>query len=204
MPPSPPQYPKDAITGVILAGGRGRRMGGKDKGLQPFADRPLIAQVIERIRPQVGGLLISANRNLDAYAAFGLPVLPDAMQGFCGPLAGIATALEASRTDLLLSAPCDSPNPPENLAARLFQALNRDHAEVAVAHDGRRTHQAFALLRRELLPELLAWLERGERGLGAWYRQRRLALADFSDRPQAFVNLNAPDDWQRLAGGPPE
>ncbi len=176
-------------------------MGGRDKGLLEVGQRPLVARVIDRVRPQVGDLLISANRHLERYRALGFPVVEDRVGAFLGPLAGLAAALQAVRTPFLLSVPCDSPCLPLDLASRLLQALNAADAEVAAAHDGERTHPVFALLRRDLRPDLLDYIEHGGRGLGAWYRQRRLALADFSDRPEAFLNLNTPQDWAAWQGG---
>lgn len=199
---------REQITGLILAGGRARRMGGQDKGLIPLAGRPLIAWVIAALQPQVGRILISANRNQAAYAAFGHPVIGDeavgeALAGFQGPLAGIAAALSVAETPWLLTLPCDAPLPPVDLAARLAAALvhggsARATSDLAVAWDGARIQPVHALLSRSLLPDLLTFLAAGERRLETWQARHHPAIADFSDCPQAFLNLNAPEDIQRL------
>jgi molybdopterin-guanine dinucleotide biosynthesis protein A len=182
------------ITGVILAGGKARRMGGIDKGLLEFAGRPLIAWVIEGLAPQVGDILVSANRNLDAYRAFGYPVIPDTLADFQGPLAGLASAMAASPTPWILSVPCDGPRVPATLARRLAQALARNGAELAVASDGLRLQPVYALIPITLADSLQAFLMTGERRIDRWYAGHRMAIADFSDQPEAFVNLNAPED----------
>ena len=154
---------RNDITGVILAGGEGRRLGGVDKGLQQLHGRPLVRWVLEGLAPQVGRVLISANRNLPRYAAFGYPVLPDRIPGFAGPLAGLHAALAQAATPLVASVPCDSPFLPADLVQRLYAALLADEAELAVARAGGRTHRAFCLARRGLLPGLDAFLAAGER-----------------------------------------
>ena len=240
---------RDQITGLILAGGQARRMGGQDKGLIPLAGRPLIAWVIAALTPQVGRILISANRNQAAYAAFGHPVIGDEavgaeLAGFQGPLAGIAAAMTRMETPWLLTLPCDAPLAPADLAPRLAASLNHgptrsiegvnsaadagrfrggaggggtrgnlsqsttSHAHIpvtdnppgdlAVVWDGARRHPVHALLSRSLLPDLLAYLTAGERRLEVWQARHRLAIADFSDCPEAFINLNSPEDIQRL------
>jgi molybdopterin-guanine dinucleotide biosynthesis protein A len=124
------------ITGVILAGGEGRRLGGVDKGLQELRGRPMVQWVLERLAPQVDTVLISANRNLQRYAAFGCPVLPDRIPDFAGPLAGLHAALTQAATPLVATVPCDSPFLPADLVARLHAALMADQAELAVARAG--------------------------------------------------------------------
>lgn len=192
------------ITAVILAGGEGRRMGGEDKGLMPIAGRSMVEHVLERVVPQAGRVLINANRNHAVYARLGHPVFSDEMQDFQGPLAGIATALAQLDTPLLLTAPCDSPLPPGDLAVRLYRALEREQAQIAVAHDGHRLHPVFALIRREELPSLRAYLDAGNRKLELWFDQQRTAVVDFSDEADAFVNVNSPSERgaleKRLAG----
>ena len=182
-------------------------MGGQDKGLMHLAGRPLIGWVIAAVQPQVGPILISANRNQAAYAAFGHPVIGDnaigeGLAGFQGPLAGIAAALSVAETPWLLTLPCDAPLPPADLAARLAAALARAGRELAVAWDGERGQPVHALLSRRLLPDLLDALAAGERRLEAWQAWHHPAIADFSDCPQAFLNLNTPEDIQRLEGLP--
>lgn len=182
------------MTGVILAGGRGRRLGGADKGLALFAGRPLVEHAIAALAPQVGDLCISANRNLERYAVYGYRVIPDSVAGYAGPLAGLLSAMEIASTPFVLCVPCDAPAVPADLAARLHAALMRAHADLAVAHDGVRLQPLFALLRRTLAPVLRAYLEAGGREAGRFMRTQAAAIADFSDRPQAFVNLNTPED----------
>ncbi|MEA3275113.1 MAG: molybdenum cofactor guanylyltransferase MobA [Pseudomonadota bacterium] len=189
------------ITGVILAGGRGRRMGGQDKGLLEIDGSPLIMRTIEILKPQVGRLVVNANRNLERYRDLGFPVVQDVVGDFFGPLVGMASALEATTTPYLLTAPCDSPLLPADLCARLYNALKRGDAEISVAHDGTRMQPVFALLRRELLPDLLSYLENGGRKIDTWYAEHRFALADFSDRPKAFFNINTPEEWTALKEG---
>lgn len=192
------------ITAVILAGGEGRRMGGEDKGLIPIAGRRMVEHVLERVVPQAERVLINANRNRAVYARLGHPVFSDEMHDFQGPLAGIATALAQLDTPLLLTVPCDSPLPPDDLAVRLYHALEREQAQIAVAHDGHRLHPVFALIRREVLPSLRAYLDAGNRKLELWFDQQPTAVVDFADEADAFVNVNSPAERnaleKRLAG----
>ncbi|WP_295403616.1 molybdenum cofactor guanylyltransferase MobA [uncultured Thiocystis sp.] len=185
---------KLSITGVILAGGQARRMGGRDKGLLPFAGRPLVEWAIESLAPQVSTLLISANRNLDAYGAYGFPVVADLEQGFQGPLAGILSAMHAARTAWILTLPCDGPQPPPDLGARLAQAVIEQDAELAVAVAGARRQSVHALVPVALSESLRDFLAAGERKVDLWHARHRVALVDFSDRPGCFANLNAPED----------
>lgn len=186
------------ITGVILAGGRARRMGGHDKGLLSFAGRPLVEWVIESLRPQVGDLLISANRHPRCYAAYGLPVVPDLEPGFQGPLAGVLSAMLVARTDWILTLPCDGPRPPTELRARLARVLIEQGADLAVATDGNRTQPLYALLPVTLADSLRGFLAGSERRVESWQARHRVALADFSDRPDGFVNLNTLEDLRAL------
>jgi molybdenum cofactor guanylyltransferase len=186
--------PRDAITAVIMAGGKARRMGGQDKGLLVIRGKPMIQYVLDTLRPQVGKLLINANRNQDRYRELGYPVVADLSADYLGPLVGMASAMQASDTEYLLSVPCDSPLLPARLAEVLFQALHRQQAEISVAHDGQRMQPVFALLRRRLLPSLLDYLEHGGRKIDTWYAQHATALADCSGFPDAFLNVNSPED----------
>ncbi len=189
------------ITGVILSGGEGRRMGGVDKGLELLDGRPLVHLVLERLRPQVGRVVISANRNLERYREFGCAILADRMPGYCGPLAGLQAAMFQADTPLLLAAPCDSPRLPTDLAARLEEALEAAHADLAVPLAGDRVHRAFCLARRELLPRLDAFLISGGRKLGLWYESLQVVEVDFEDQAAAFANLNSMDDLGCMATG---
>lgn len=182
-----------AITGVILAGGEGRRMGGADKGLQILNGQPLVQWVLERLRPQVDAVLISANRNLERYAGFGCAVVQDALPGFAGPLAGLQAAMVQADTPLLLCAPCDSPRLPTDLALRLRAALigAGAGAGLAVPRASGRVHRAFCLVRRDLLPQLDAFLATGERRLARWHESLGAVEVDFDDEAAAFENLNS-------------
>ena len=182
------------ITGVILAGGAGRRMGGVDKGLQELNGQPLVQRVLVRLAPQVDSVLISANRNRERYAGFGCPVLGDTIPGYAGPLAGLQAALAHAGTPLLVSAPCDSPFLPADLVARLRAALEAKAADLAVARAGGRVHRAFCLLRRELLPGLDAFLASGERRVGLWHASLKVVEVDFDDEAEAFANVNTLED----------
>jgi len=187
-----------SITGVVLAGGRGSRMGGEDKGLVMLHGRTMVEHVIARLRPQVEHLLISANRNRERYATLGCAVVPDLLGDYQGPLAGMAAALQAATTPYVVTVPCDSPLMATDVVARLAQALVRDGADISVAHDGTRTHPVFLLMKRSLLPSLLEFLNAGERKIDRWFAQHRVATADFHDCPESFVNVNDPDEHQAL------
>ncbi|MGQ0656854.1 MAG: molybdenum cofactor guanylyltransferase MobA [Chromatiales bacterium] len=190
---TPPKTRRD-ITGVILAGGRATRMGGEDKGLIEVAGRTMVESVLNALRPQVSDLLINANRNLDRYRAYGLPVVADMIEGYCGPLAGMASAMRVARTRYLLSAPCDSPFIAGDLAARLHARLVESDAEISVADSGGRLEPVFALIDCQLLSALLSYLDSGERKIDRWYALHRMVATDFSDRPDMFLNLNTPED----------
>ena len=192
-------YPRDEISAVVLAGGKSRRMGGEDKGLVEVAGRPMVAHTIDALRPQTAEVVVNANRNAGAYRAItGCRVIADTVGDFAGPLAGMASALESSTTRLLLTAPCDSPLVTGELGPRLHAAMIRDDAEIAVAHDGERMQPVFALLTRGLLPDLLAFLAAGERKIDTWYATRHAVTADFSDILDTFLNVNTPQERDRL------
>lgn len=195
---SPQPLKREDITAVILAGGKARRMGGEDKGLIELHGRPLLDYIIAGLRPQVGTILVNANRNLVRYREFGYPVVEDMLGDYFGPLVGMATGMQAATTPLLMTAPCDSPFVPANLAEMLYRALAESDAEISVAHDGSRLQPVNALLRCELLPDLLAYLNDGGRKIDTWYEQHRMVPADFSATPEVFLNLNTPDDRQRI------
>lgn len=179
------------VTGLILAGGEGRRMGGADKGLLPYRGRPLVAHVIERLAPQVDHLLLSANRNLDAYRAFGSPVLTDDTTDFLGPLAGLRAGLAACTTPWLVCCPCDCPALPADLVARLRATVGA--APLAVAAVEGRMQPTFQLCRHELLPALDAFLAAGNRKVGGWCREMKAIEVAFQDA-NAFINMNNPVD----------
>jgi molybdenum cofactor guanylyltransferase len=185
---------KETITGVILAGGQARRMGGRDKGLVAFRGRPLVAWVIAALEPQVARLTINANRNQETYESFGHPVIADRIEGFQGPLAGFASAMGAVGTPWIATVPCDGPFLAPDLVKHLCAALRREGAELAVATDGRRVQPVYALLPVALAPSLHAFLGAGERKIDLWYARHRVALADLGDRPESFANINSDGD----------
>lgn len=189
---------RDAVTGVILAGGEARRMGRQDKGLIEIAGRAMIEYVIDGIQPQVGALLINANRSKEHYSRYGFPVITDDNPGFNGPLAGMASCMRASATEYIATLPCDSPNVPANLVARLYRQLRAEDAEIAVAHDGERMQPVFSLLKCTLLDSLLAYLDSGERKIDRWYAQHMTVTVDFSDKPDTFINVNTPKDIEKI------
>lgn len=184
----------EKITGVILAGGMGRRMGGADKGLQDLRGRPLVAWVIERLAPQVDHLLISANRNLRQYAAFGYTVLPDDIPGFAGPLAGLHAALGHADTPLVVIAPCDLPWLPVDLIARLLAALQENAAELAVARTPQRIQPLCCLARRSVLPNLTHYLAAGGRKVIDWQASLNTANVFFEDVAGEFSNINTAEE----------
>lgn len=190
------------VTGVVLAGGLGRRMGGVDKGLQPLRGRPMVAWVIERLAPQVAELLINANQNLDRYAAFGRRVIPDDIAGYAGPLAGLQRGLSAAAHDWVVTCPCDSPFLPRDLVVRLHAAALAADAELAVARTGTQAHPVFALCRRSVLPGLTAFLAGGGRKIDAWYAGLRTVEVPFDDVAEAFGNINSPAELERYETGP--
>ncbi|WP_455222150.1 molybdenum cofactor guanylyltransferase MobA [Kaarinaea lacus] len=190
--------PKQKITAIILAGGRAQRMGGEDKGLLPLQGKPMIEYIIDALRPQVGQILINANRNLERYQQYGYAVVQDMMGEYFGPLVGMASGIQQAQTEYVITVPCDSPLVPKDLVSNLYQQLQKEDAELAVAHDGERMQPVFALLRCDLLPDLLHYLEAGGRKIDTWYAQHRTALADFSQAANAFMNINSPSDQQTI------
>ena len=197
------------ITGLILAGGRGSRMGGIDKGLQNFRGLPLALQTLMRLQLQslpLQEVLINANRNLSAYESLGVPVWPDSIDGFAGPLAGFLTGLERCETPLLLTVPCDTPMFPLDLVERLYTAMAEQNADIAMAAapeaDGTvRPQPVFCLLKIDLLESLVKFTQGGGRKIDAWTGQHRCAIVPFDrpgDSPQAFANANTLAELQQL------
>ena len=189
---------REEVTGIILAGGLARRMGGVDKGLVPINDRPMIAWVIDALRPQVADLLINANRNQDRYGEFGCAVIDDGNREFRGPLAGFARGMQTAKTPWLVVVPCDSPLICDDLVQRLHAALSKESTQIAVAHDGERLQPVFAMLHRNLYADLVAYLDGGGRKIDQWYARHGYATADFSDASDTFSNINAPADKQAM------
>ena len=185
------------VTGIVLAGGQGSRMGGVDKGLAPFRGKALDAHAIERLAPQVDELLVNANRNPEAYAAFGHRVIADEIPGFAGPLAGFERGLAHARGALVATVPCDSPFVPPDLVSRLRAALEAEGADIAVAKTGDQPHPVFCLMRRGVHASLAAFLASGQRKIDKWYAALRVTEVAFDDEPEAFANINTRDE---LAG----
>nr|VFJ96246.1 MAG: molybdopterin-guanine dinucleotide biosynthesis protein A [Candidatus Kentron sp. H]VFJ97048.1 MAG: molybdopterin-guanine dinucleotide biosynthesis protein A [Candidatus Kentron sp. H]VFK02775.1 MAG: molybdopterin-guanine dinucleotide biosynthesis protein A [Candidatus Kentron sp. H] len=199
-------YPRNRITGVILAGGRARRMGGQDKGLLTFAHKAFACQTLAEhiaaiLSPQVGRLIINANRNTEIYGCLGHPVVPDAVGDYLGPLAGMASAMQVANTPYVATVPCDSPFVPPDLVERLYTAVETARAEIGVAHDGVRLQPVFALLRSALWGSIVDFLKGGDRKIDLWYARHKTALADFSDKPDMFFNINTLSDMNYFASG---
>lgn len=192
---------KNQITAVILAGGKGSRLGGQDKGLVSYQNKPLIQHVLDRIKPQVGEIIINANRNQDDYAKFDHPVISDELSDFQGPLAGFLTGMRTSKTDYILTLPCDGPDLPDDLVSRLVNELENSQGEnnLVVAHDGERLQPVHALIPTSLIESLEGFLANGDRKIDLWYAQHPMATADFSDKPEVFFNINTEE--QRAKNG---
>jgi molybdopterin-guanine dinucleotide biosynthesis protein A len=183
------------VSGIVLAGGLGRRMGGVDKGLQLLHGRPMIAHVLERLRPQVDDIVINANQNLERYAAFGHRVVRDEIGGFAGPLAGLHAGLAAVSHPLAVTVPCDSPFLPADLVARLHAHLGAN--DLAVAKTGDQPHPVFALVRRSVAANLQAFLAGGGRKIDAWYASLKVVEVSFDDEADAFRNINTLEELGR-------
>lgn len=181
------------ITGVILAGGQGRRMGTVDKGLQLLRGKTMVQWVVERFAPQVDELLINANQNIEQYQLLTYRVIPDAIGGFAGPLAGLHRGLSEAAHPLVVTAPCDSPFLPLDLVAQLKAALDANKADLAVAKTGDQPHPVFSLCRTSVLPSLTAFLESGGRKIDLWYSQLKVVEVQFADEA-AFRNINTREE----------
>jgi molybdopterin-guanine dinucleotide biosynthesis protein A len=191
-----------AVTGVILAGGQGRRMGTVDKGLVILAGRPMVSHVLERLAQQVDQILINANQHPGEYGAFGHRVVPDAIGGFAGPLAGLHAGLTQAAHPLVVTVPCDSPFLPLDLVARLRAALDANAADLAVARTFDQPHPVFALVRQRVQPHLTRFLEGGGRKIDAWYATLATVEVAFDDEADAFRNINTADELAAAAGAP--
>ena len=194
----------DKITGVILAGGLGRRMGGIDKGLQELRGQTMVHRVIERLAPQVDELLINANRNVERYAAFGHRVVPDRIPDYAGPLAGLHAALSAATQPLVATAPCDSPFLPADLVSRLLSALTATNADLAVARTFDQPHPVFCMCKREVLPHLSEFLASGGHKFEHGYATLKAVEVAFDDEAEAFENINTREELDRWAATPGE
>lgn len=180
------------ITGIVLAGGQGRRMGGVDKGLQLLHGKPMVEAVLARLAPQVAEIVINANQNLEAYGRFGHRVIADSIGGFAGPLAGLHAGLGAARHPLAVTVPCDSPFLPSDLVARLKNALNEN--DLAVAKTGDQPHPVFSLVRVGVLDHLSQFLSVGGRKIDTWYATLKVVEVLFDDEADAFRNINTRDE----------
>jgi len=189
---------KPLITGVILAGGLGRRMGNVDKGLQLLGGRALVQHVAARFVPQVATLLINANQNIERYAALGYRVIPDLTPEFAGPLAGLQAALSSAETPLVATVPCDSPFLPEDLISRLFSALTVTNSDLAVARTFDQPHPVFCLCKRDVLPHLTEFLQNGGRKFDRWYSTLKVIEVAFDDQANAFENINTREELSRF------
>jgi len=189
---------KSEITAVILAGGKGRRLGGQDKGLVEYKGKTLIQHVLDKIIPQVDSVMINANRNQSEYAKLGYEIISDDLSDFQGPLAGFAIAMQACKTDFILTMPCDGPSLSGDYVTRLIKSAS-DKQTIVVAHDGERLQPVHALIPVSLIDSLLDFLQSGDRKIDRWYAQHNMAKADFSDKPEMFFNVNTEEQRQQTA-----
>lgn len=196
------QLSKNNITAVILAGGKGRRLGGQDKGLVNYKDKPLIEHVIERIQPQVKTILVNANRNQETYARYGFPVINDELSNFQGPLAGFATAMKVATSSHIITLPCDGPLLPKDLVSRMLDTLENatstESDTLAVAHNGDRLQPVYALIPVSLIDSLEKFLEEGNRKIDLWYDRHSMQITDFADQASAFDNINTEEQRKSL------
>jgi len=183
------------VSAIVLAGGRGSRMGGVDKGLQLLRGRPMVQWALDRLAPQVDDIVINANQNLERYGAFGHRVVSDRVTGFAGPLAGLHAGLEAVRHPLAVTVPCDSPFLPADLVSRLQAQLGAN--DLAVAKTGDQAHPVFALVRKTVLPGLESFLGSGGRKIDAWYAALKVVEVNFDDEADAFRNINTLEELNR-------
>ncbi len=188
------EYDSSVVTGVILAGGRATRMGGSDKGLIELAGRPMIEYVVDSMKSQVNDLYINANRSETTYQRCGYPVFNDSRDDFAGPLAGIATAMGRTTTELLLVAPCDGPWLPTDLGERLYREMVTAKADDCMAHDGNRLQPVYGLFRCDLAAGIIDFLNAGDRKIKLWLNKQKSTIADFSDHPEAFITAIR-DNW---------
>ena len=198
----PSRVAQPPVTGVILAGGQGRRMGLVDKGLQLLDGRPLADWVLSRLAPQVDEVLINVSRNREAYAAFGCRIIEDRVGLYAGPLAGIHAGLCEAAHERVAFAPCDTPLLPDDLIARLQAPLREERVDMAVAKTGSQAHPVICVARRRLLPHLSAFLGNGGRKVDAWYATLNVTEVAFDDEPGAFRNVNTVEELRALEREP--
>jgi molybdopterin-guanine dinucleotide biosynthesis protein A len=189
------------ITTVILAGGAGRRMGGEDKGLKQLNGKAMIAHVIERLKGQCQEIVINCNRSQGEYAQFGYPLIEDTISGGLGPLAGVLSALETTDSDYVLSVPCDTPLIPTDLIERMIQRLQQEGGKACTVNDGERLHPVVLLVKRSVMGGLRDYLTGGGRKVHDWFYSVAHCHADFSDQPEAFININTPEQLATVQQG---
>lgn len=187
------------VSAIILAGGQANRMGGAGKGLVPLNNKPLVQHVIERLTPQVDELLINANRELERYQAFNLPLLTDEHTDFIGPLAGFLLGLKHCKHDYLLTVPCDAPLLTQDLVSRLKHGLEENHADIVVAKSAGDVHPVFSLMRTSVLPSLLKYIDQGERKVSTWQKSLQYREVIFNDCHEAFANINTFEALEAVA-----
>ena len=192
------KVPQISVTGLLLAGGRARRMGGNDKGLLPLNGRPLAAWGLERLAPQVDELLISANRNQAQYEELGAAVISDSIDGFVGPLAGFVAGLRQAKNQWVVTAPCDSPLLAEDYVERMIATMSNQSVDAVVAHDGNRLQPVFILINCRLREGLSQFLESDQRKIDLWLDQTNWCMTDFSDCPDMFLNANTPEELELM------
>lgn len=180
----------EQITGVILAGGMGRRMNGADKGLARLGGRDMVAHVIDALKPNVSEVIINANRNIESYEKYGVTVVPDSIEGYQGPLAGVEAGMAGASTPWLFTCPCDSPMQSPQLLPHMWQQIQSTDAQIGLAFDGERTHPVFSLLQTGLLTSLREYLANGDRKIDRWFAQHKMLTIDCSDYAASFMNIN--------------
>lgn len=190
---------KQTITGIILAGGRAKRMNGQDKGLITLNGQTMISHIITQLEPQVDEIVINANRNIDEYKTYALKVISDQhFNDYHGPLAGMLSGMQHCDSDYILTVPCDSPFIPADLCRRLLLTLTTHDADICVVHDGDRLQPVFSLIKTGLQQSLKNYLDNGDRKIDLWYKQHNMVTADFSDHKTISLNINTPDELELL------
>ena len=182
------------VTGVILAGGKARRMGGCDKGLLIINNKTMVSYVVDALKPQVKTILINANRSTDEYKRLGYEVISDQLDDFQGPLAGVATAMSFAKTKYIFTCPCDGPLLAADIVSQLAAAFEDQSTEIAVAHNGKRLQPVYALIKCNLQDSLLNYLAQGERKIDRWFSKHNFKEVDFSHNQDCFININTPED----------
>ena len=187
------------VTALVLAGGRGQRMGGTDKGLIELSGKPMIEHILERLEPQCDHIIINANRNVDRYAVYGHPALRDSLGDYQGPLAGFSTGLKHAKTPFIMTLPCDAPDLPADLVERMLTVMNGQQADITVAHDGERMQPVYALIKTALHENLDQFLASGDRKIDRWYAMNNTVTVDFSDMRDIFRNVNTPEQINAMS-----